>query len=220
MNRVTAAIKQMRQQIEDRIASGITTPEQVEETSLNLDMYDDEIANFKSLTEIAVSTGKLTDEERKTIVKYLGDGEPDHFNSQPVEVKAVLTQYHSELLKAVGPVPRHSKVAASVPASPDGTRSMFLTFDANDDETTHIYEVRLREHEGKYSVSVSLDTLKDGIPASSNTESMPYLARTEETLEQAIVYYDAYVANILKSAKAKGWTLTDRVDNGDRDDER
>jgi hypothetical protein len=220
MNRVTAAIKQMRQQIKDRIASGITTPENVEDTRLDLDMSEVDIANFKSLTQTAVSTGKLTDKEGKTIKKYLGVSGPDHFNSQPAEVKAVLTQYHSELLKAVGPVPRHSKVATSVPDLPDATKRTFLTFDANDEETLHVYEVHLRQHGGKYSVSVSLDTLKNGLPAASNTESMPYLPQEEESLEQAIVYYDAYVANILKSAKAKGWTLMDRVDNGDSDYDR
>lgn len=101
--------------------------------------------------------------------------------------------------------------------SRDATRRTFLTFDAYDDETNHDYEVQLRKHEGKYSVGVSLDTLKNGLPAASNTESMPYLPREEEALEQSLVYYDAYVANILKSARSKGWTLMDRAERDDGD---
>lgn len=84
-------------------------------------------------------------------------------------------------------------------------------------DSLHVYEVHLRAHEGKYSVGVSLDSLKNGLPAASNTESMPYLPREEETLEQSLVYYDAYVANILKSAKSKGWTLMDRAEKGGDD---
>jgi hypothetical protein len=99
MNRVLIAVKKMKGQIEQRLATGVTTTEKVVETHKALDMEFMEYCKFQELKSLAVANGKLSAEEGQTIYNYLGET-VDTFNGQPVEVKAVLTQIFSELLKA------------------------------------------------------------------------------------------------------------------------
>lgn len=100
VNRVVAGIARMKAQIEERIAKGIVTREKVEETRKALDMEWDEYTTFQNLKSIAVTSGKLSLDEGMTIYNYLGESGPDHFNGQPVEVKATLTQILRELLQS------------------------------------------------------------------------------------------------------------------------
>jgi len=100
MNRIVVAIAKMKAQIETRIANGIVTAEKVEETRKALDLQWDEYVAFQNLKSIAVTSGKLSPDEGMTIYNYLGEAGPDHFNGQPVEVKATLTQILRELLQA------------------------------------------------------------------------------------------------------------------------
>jgi len=99
MNRVAVAVDKMRVRIADRIANGITTQEAVDKTHKALDMAFDEYCKFQELKSLASIEGKLSVDEAQLIYNYLGNT-PDHFNRQPVEVKAVLTQIFSELLGA------------------------------------------------------------------------------------------------------------------------
>ena len=98
MNRVTTGIAKMKAQIEQRIADKLVTAEKVEETRKNLDIQWDEYTTFQNVKSEAVMSGMLTAEEGQTIYNYLGEGGPDRFNKQPVEVKVVLTKLLSELL--------------------------------------------------------------------------------------------------------------------------
>lgn len=99
-NRIVNAIARMKAQIEGRIAQGIVTAAKVEETRKALDIQWDEYTAFQNLKSIASISGTLTLDEAMTIYNYLGEAGPDHFNGQPVEVKAVLTQVLQELLRA------------------------------------------------------------------------------------------------------------------------
>lgn len=98
-NRIVNAIARMKAQIADRIAKGIITADKVEETHKALDLQWDEYTAFQNLKSIASVSGALTLDEAMTVYNYLGEAGPDHFNGQPVEVKAVLTQLLRELLQ-------------------------------------------------------------------------------------------------------------------------
>jgi hypothetical protein len=87
----------MEKQIADRIANGLTTPKQVEKTNRALDMEFEEYCKFQEYKSLAVADGTLTLEEGQSIYHALGNT-PDHFNGQPVHVKAVLTKLFQELL--------------------------------------------------------------------------------------------------------------------------
>ena len=99
MNRVTSAINNQKENIRNRIESGLTTQEKVNALHENLNMEFSEFCRFQELKSLAVLNQKLSLDEGNTIYRHLG-ATPEHFNSQPIEVKAVLTQIFSELLKA------------------------------------------------------------------------------------------------------------------------
>ena len=94
-NRITAAIAKMKTQIAAKVAAGLTQ-EKVDATHKALDMDLEEYCKFQELKS-AACMDKLTLEESQLIYTYLGET-PEHFNKQPVEVKAVLTQIFGELL--------------------------------------------------------------------------------------------------------------------------
>jgi len=96
MNRVSTAIAKMKTQIAAKVAAGLSQ-EKVDATHKALDMELDEYCRFQEMKSAAVMDKKLTLEEAQLIYKYLGET-PEHFNQQPVEVKAVLTQIFKELL--------------------------------------------------------------------------------------------------------------------------
>lgn len=70
----------------------------LETLSRNLDMELVEYCRFQELKSAAVGT-QLTLDEAQTIYDFLGNV-PDHFNRQPVEVKAVLTNVFFSLIKS------------------------------------------------------------------------------------------------------------------------
>lgn len=98
MNRVTAAIEKTKARLEKRLASGETTPEQVQDLHKKLDMEPGEYCRFQDLKSLAYMDGRLTLEESQTIYSLLGET-PDHFNRQSVEAKSVLTMIFGELLE-------------------------------------------------------------------------------------------------------------------------
>jgi hypothetical protein len=85
----------MKVQIAAKVAAGLTQ-EKVNATHKILDMEFLEFVKFQELKS-AACMDKLTMEEAQLIYTYLGET-PEHFNQQPVEVKAVLTQIFGELL--------------------------------------------------------------------------------------------------------------------------
>jgi hypothetical protein len=98
MNRVTAMIENQRKAIKDRLAQGLITQEKVDSHCKTLDLSLEEYCNFQTHKSLASTDGTLTLEEAQTVYGYLGET-LDHFNGQPVEVKAVLTKLYSELLQ-------------------------------------------------------------------------------------------------------------------------
>lgn len=98
MNRVTAAIQRAKARLEQRLASGETTPEQVKDLQKRLDMNVGEYCRFQELKSLAYMNGRLSLDEAQTIYGFLGET-TEHFNGQPVEVKSVLTMIFGELLE-------------------------------------------------------------------------------------------------------------------------
>lgn len=90
-------IAAQRAEIDRRLTEGLTTQVKVDETCAALDMELDEYVNFQNLKSLAVADGTLTPEEGQLVYAYLGES-PTTFNNQPVEVKAILTKLHHELL--------------------------------------------------------------------------------------------------------------------------
>lgn len=98
MNRVTAAIEKTKARLEKRLEDGLVTPEQVQELDRQLDMEPGEYCRFQELKSLAYMEGRLTLDEANTVYSILGET-TDHFNSQPVAAKSVLTQIFGELLE-------------------------------------------------------------------------------------------------------------------------
>ena len=98
MNRVVTGIAKMKDQIANRIATGLTTQAKVDEARTAYDMQFDEYCKFQELKSLAVQNGTLTLDEGQTVYGYLGNT-PEHYNKQPVEVKAVLTKLYAQLLE-------------------------------------------------------------------------------------------------------------------------
>lgn len=96
MNRISVAVERMRLQIIERVESGKTTQAAVDRTCAELDLSFPEFVSFQELKSLAVMD-LLSLEEGQVIFGYLGQT-PEHFNGQPVHVKATLTQVFGELL--------------------------------------------------------------------------------------------------------------------------
>lgn len=97
MNRVTAMIAKVEEQIKARIESGALTPERIEQQVRTLDMAFDEYCSFQSLKSLAFAQGILTDDEAQTVYGLLGSI-PDDFNKQSYATKFVLSKLYNELL--------------------------------------------------------------------------------------------------------------------------
>lgn len=96
-NRIEKMIDAQKAEIQRRLDEGIVTQERVDETDRALDMPVDEFVSFQNLKSLAVANGEMTADEGMTVYNALGES-PEHFNAQPVEVKAILTKLHAELL--------------------------------------------------------------------------------------------------------------------------
>lgn len=88
----------------------------------------------------------------------------------------------------------------------------FLTFQGLGEEKEAIYEVVIGLTDTKYFVVATEDILKNGIPVSSKSDFPPYIRREEDTLEKALQYYNAYIADLQKTRPLKGWVLSDLVE--------
>lgn len=98
MNRVNIAIERTKERLESNLADGSLTTEKANETHKALDFDWQEYARFQELKSLAVQMGKITTEEGMTIYNYLGEAGPEKVNSQPLEVKIVLTQLLAKFL--------------------------------------------------------------------------------------------------------------------------
>lgn len=98
VNRVEAAINRTIMQVQERLKNGLVTKEKIESLHKSLDMPLDEYCKFQEMKSLAFASGKLSIAEANLIYHYLGTL-PDHFNSQSVEVKSVLTKIFAELLE-------------------------------------------------------------------------------------------------------------------------
>jgi hypothetical protein len=97
-NRILNAVAKKKKEIEDKVASGTLTQAKVDETCKALDMDLREYCRFQELKSLAVASNLLTLDEGQTVYAYLGES-LDTFNTQPVEVKVVLTGLFKELLE-------------------------------------------------------------------------------------------------------------------------
>lgn len=97
MNRIIETIGKTEKQIAARVSTGTVTQAQVDSLRDKLDMPLDEFISFQELKSIAMMHNKLTFDEATTVYAYLGNS-PEHFNSQDIAVKIVLTKVFAELL--------------------------------------------------------------------------------------------------------------------------
>jgi hypothetical protein len=95
MNRIIIAIDRMEKQV----ASKGLSQEKLNQISTTLNMDLEEYVIFQTEKNIAMMKSKLTLDETQTIYSYLGET-LEHFNQNPVHVKAVLTKVLAELLGA------------------------------------------------------------------------------------------------------------------------
>ena len=101
MNRIEIAVVRTKFQIEARIFGGLVTAEKVDNLNRTLNLELDEYVKLHELKSLAVANGRLNMDEGMTVYNYLGEGGPEKFNGQPIEVKMVLTQLFQELLREV-----------------------------------------------------------------------------------------------------------------------
>ena len=94
MNRILFGIDRAKKAIEQKGLS----PEKLAAHSKSLDMEFLEYCRFQELKSLATMNGKLTLDEAQTVYGYLGSV-PEHFNSQPIHIKWVLTEVFASLLK-------------------------------------------------------------------------------------------------------------------------
>lgn len=99
MNRIAEAIEKQRLAIQERLAAGLVTQAEVDATQKYLDIGLDDYCLFHEMKSVLAGS-TLTHDETQMIYTYLGNT-PDHFNQQPIEVKAVLTQVMMELMRSI-----------------------------------------------------------------------------------------------------------------------
>ena len=86
-----------RAQIADRLASGETTQEKLDQLHKDLDLDHMEHAKYQETKSLAFMEGKITQDEAQQIYIWLG-GSPSVFNRRPLEVKSLVTKIVGELL--------------------------------------------------------------------------------------------------------------------------
>lgn len=98
MNRIESGIARARARLDERLAAGDITENDVGTLHKQLDMELGEFVLFQERKSLAVAEGRLSVDEGTTVYNLLGNT-PEHFNRQPVEVKVVLTEVFAKLLK-------------------------------------------------------------------------------------------------------------------------
>lgn len=99
-NKIVNAIARTKAKMDESIASGKLTADQVEDARQKLDLEWPDYVAFQELKSLASINGQLTLDEAMTVYNYLGEGGPDKFNRQPFEVKWVLSTLLRELAAA------------------------------------------------------------------------------------------------------------------------
>ncbi len=98
MNRIINAVSTTKQMLNKRVADGLVTVEQVEETRQKMDLSFEEYCLFQEKKSLAVANRILTLDEGMTVYAYMGET-PETFNKQPIEVKVTLMQLFRQLLE-------------------------------------------------------------------------------------------------------------------------
>lgn len=96
-NRIRAAIDKKAIEIKAKLESGKLTQEKIEKNRKALDMGLEEYCMFQNLKSESWMNKLLNLEEANYIYRLLGEV-PETFNSQPIQVKTVLTKLFHELL--------------------------------------------------------------------------------------------------------------------------
>lgn len=76
-----------------------------------------------------------------------------------------------------------------------------------------IYEVAIHSAGEIFVVTFTEDIIQDGFPYSTKTNVPPFSKREESSIEQATVYFNAYIAELQKRQLKGGWRLMERVDD-------
>jgi len=96
-NRIKQAIIEKAIELKAKLESGELTQEEIDKSHKGLDMRLDEYCMFQNLKSESWLNKILNLNEANYIYGLLGET-PDTFNSQPIQVKVVLTQLYNELL--------------------------------------------------------------------------------------------------------------------------
>jgi hypothetical protein len=99
MNRIANAIAAQKTNIDSRLDDGRTTHDALTALDKQLDMCLEEYVRFQELKSLAVADETMTLDEGQLVYAYLGES-PERFNRQPLEVKVILTNLFTELLRA------------------------------------------------------------------------------------------------------------------------
>lgn len=98
MNRVARAIAQAQANIARARAAGTISDDEAARANRALTLDLTEYAGFHELKSAAAASGTLTPEEATTVYALMGTT-PQHFNRQPLHVRAALLSLFRELMK-------------------------------------------------------------------------------------------------------------------------
>lgn len=95
---LNAMIATAEKTMNEKLASGAITQEQIDKTRANLDMSFEEHADFQTRKSLASQDGTMSLDAAQFVYQKLGSN-PSVFNAQPLPVKVVLTKLYAELIE-------------------------------------------------------------------------------------------------------------------------
>lgn len=98
-NRVELGIAKLTEVMKKKLAAGEVSQEQIDKLNKSLELDMQEYCMFQEEKSLASMDGRLNLEEAQSVYHYLGEC-PSTFNAQPFEVKYVLTEVWTSLLKS------------------------------------------------------------------------------------------------------------------------
>lgn len=96
MNRILIGIEKAKKVLADKLPT--LSPEMKDKVEKNATLSMEEFVLFQQEKSLASMDGRLTLEEAQTVYGYLGST-PDSFNAQPLEIRWVLLEVFTSLMK-------------------------------------------------------------------------------------------------------------------------
>ena len=96
MNRILIGIEKAKKVLADKLPT--LGPEMKDKVEKNATLSMEEFVLFQQEKSLASMDGRLTLEEAQTVYGYLGST-PDSFNAQPLEIRWVLLEVFTSLMK-------------------------------------------------------------------------------------------------------------------------